>query len=451
MDRHRRNIDAFVFVAKLAVGIMVGLVLAAVAGMGWKTSLGRYLPGGRPPIRVGLLHSQTGGLEISEGSVLEAELLAIEEVNTEGGIDGRRIEPVVVDGRSDPAGFAAAASQLLQAEKVVTVFGGWTSSCRKAMIPAVEDQSGLLFFPGNYEGFERSSRVIYAGGSANQTVLPAVRWGFEALRARRFFIVGLEEVWSRSCAEGAKDAIRAAGAEVVGELFATPNGPAVAPMIEAIRQAKPDVVLNFLYGEANGTFYQAFHRAGLTAEATPTIAFGFSEDEARSFVLADVAGHYAAWNYFQSTKRPENLAFIRRFRARYGETRTISDAMVAAYNAVRIWAGTAREVESVDPDAILSNVDRQSLDAPDGIISIDSETRVAWRPCHVGRLRPDGQFEIVSSIPRPIRPVSFLGTRTVDQWRAFQEGLHERWGGRWSLDGVPPVVPARAAVTPSSN
>lgn len=447
MVRSRRNLILFSLGAVLALGG----ALATMRGLGWLVELPwqRYLPGTRPPIRLGLLHSQTGSLAISEASVLEAELLAIEETNAEGGIDGRRIVPVVADCRSDPTEFALAAGRLLDREGVVALFGGWTSECRKAMIPVVEERSGLLFFPGNYEGLEQSRRVIYTGGSANQTVLPAIRWAYDLLKARRFFIVGLEEIWSRSCAEMAKDAIRAAGAEVIGESYSAPGRPAVEAAVDAIRQSKPDVVLNFLFGPANGDFYQAFRRAGLTAEATPTIAFGFSEDEARRFVLADLVGHHAGWNYFQSLDRAENLDFTRKFRARYGETRTIGDSMVAAYNAVRIWAQTAREVDAVDAEAVLNSLDRQSLDAPDGIVTIDSETRVAWRPCHVGRLRSEGQFEIIYSIPRPVRPVLYLATRPVDRWRAFQTDLQSRWGGRWSQESSTGVVSPSPVRPPS--
>ena len=193
------------------------------------------------------------------------------------------------------------------------------------------------------------------------------------------------------------------------------------------------MVLNFLFGDANPTFYAAFQRAGFSAATLPVVAFGFSEDESRLFVPGDVVGHYAAWNYFQSIPRPESREFVRRFRAKYGEGRMVGDAMVAAYNGVHFWAQAAREAETADPTAVIAALDRQSRDAPDGIISIDPATRSAWRPFHVARLRPDGlQFEVVWSIPRPIRPVTFVGTRPADDWRAFQADLRKRWGGGWA-------------------
>ena len=419
----------WVFAGAALVAALIGAGAAYLAGWRVASALA-LLRGSGPPIRLGLLHSQTGLLSISEKSLLDAEILAIDEINAAGGVDGRRLAWVAPDCRSDPGAFADQARRRVEQEGVAALFGAWTSECRKAILPVVEGRSGLLFFPGNFEGIERSPRVVYAGGAANQSVLPAVRWAFDSLKARRFFVVGVEEVWSRTSAEMAKDAARCAGAEVVGEHYLASASAGVEEGIEAIRRAKPDVVLNFLFGDANPTFYAALREAKFTADALPVVAFGFSEDESRLFRPGDVVGHYAAWNYFQSVPRPENQEFVRRFRAKYGEGRMVGDAMVAAYNGVRFWAQAAREAGTVDATAVLAALDRQSMDAPDGIVTVDPSTRATWRPFHVARLRPDGlQFEVVWSIPRSIRPVTFVATRPADEWRAFQDGLRARWGG----------------------
>jgi urea transport system substrate-binding protein len=421
-----------VFAEIVAAAALLGAGVAYLAG--WRPGpVLALLRGAGPPIRLGLLHSQSGTLAISEKSLLDAEILAIDEVNAGGGVGGRRVVWSAPDCRSDPGAFAAQAQALIEKEGAAALFGSWTSECRKALLPVVEGRPGLLFFPGNFEGIEQSPRVVYAGGAANQSILPAVRWAFDTLKSRRFFVLGVEEVWSRTSAEIAKDAARAAGGEVVGEHYLASASSGVDEAVEAIRRAKPDAVLNFLFGDANPTFYAAFRRAGFAADALPVVAFGFSEDEARRFVPGDVAGHYAAWNYFQSVPRPENQEFVRRFRAKYGDARTVGDAMVAAYNAVHFWAQAAREAGTVDAPAVIAALDRQSMDAPDGIVTIDPATRVAWRPFHVARLRPDGQqFEIVWSILRPIRPVAYVGTRPAEEWRAFQAGLRARWGGGWA-------------------
>ena len=162
------------------------------------------------------------------------------------------------------------------------------------------------------------------------------------------------------------------------------------------------------------------------------VAFNVSEDELRRFPPGDMAGHYAAWSYFQSLDRPENREFVRRFKARYGEDRVVSDSMVAAYNGVMIWAQAAEEAGTGDPKAVLEQLDRQSLDAPEGIVTIDPDSRVAWRPFYLGKARADGQFDVVWSITKPIHPVTYVATRSRAQWHALLEELKARWGGRWS-------------------
>ena len=428
------------------VGASIVLTSVVMSSFGWRsvTMLGSLLRRAEAPVRIGLLHSQTGTMAISEKSILDAEILAIEEVNAAGGVAGRQVVSSAPDCRSDPNVFATEARRLIEQEQAVALFGCWNSESRKAVIPVVNEAKSLLFFPGNFEGIEKSSRVIYTGGVANQVILPAVRWGYDAINARRFFVVGLEEVTSRCGAEIAKDAIKAAGAEVVGESYTVPLTPSVDAIVDAIRQAKPDLVLNFLFGESNLAFYAAMRRAGLGADKLPIIAFGVGEDESRRFPTADIVGQYAAWNYFQSVPRPENREFVRRFQARYGSDRVIGDAMVAAYNGIKFWAQASNEVGLGDSLAVTTNLRRQSINAPDGIITIDAESQIAWRPFHLGRLRADNQFELVYSINKPVRPVLVVGTRSAEDWTTFLDSLKTRWRGRWSA-GQSVLAPAPAS------
>lgn len=422
------------------IGLAVLIVVAVLAPsaailLGWQpvALLASLLGGGERTVRIGLLHSKTGFLRISEESLLDAEVLAIEEINAAGGVANHRIVWSAPDCQSDPTVFATQARRLIEQEEAVALFGSWSSECRKAILPILDERNSLLFFPGNFEGIEQSKRVVYTGGAANQTVLPAVRWAFDTLKARRFFVVGLDEVWSRCCGEIAKDAIQAAGATTVGEFHSPSLATNIDAIIEAIRQAKPDVVLNFLSGGSNGAFYASIRPAGFTPEKLPVIAFGFSEDESRRFHPADVEGQYAAWNYFQSSNRPENRDFVRRFRARFGAERSVGDAMVAAYNGVKFWAQAVREVGTTDVTSVTNILNRQSMDAADGIVTIDTDSQAVWRPFHLGRVRPGGeQFEVVWSILKPIRPVRYVGTRTAEQWQALLDGFKTQWRGRWS-------------------
>ena len=243
--------------------------------------------------------------------------------------------------------------------------------------------------------------------------------------------------------------MKCAGAELVGENFMSMLNPGIDSAIEAIRQAKPDVILNFLVGDSNPAFYSAYRRAGFTPDQTPTIGFGFSEDESRRFVSANIVGQYCAWNYFQSIDRPENLEFVRKFRRRFGESRLIGDSMIAAYNSIHFWAKAANEVGTAAPTAVLGGIARQSRDAPDGIITVDAATHTAWRPFHVARVQPDGQLVVVWSLLKPIRPLNFIATRSTADWIAFSTSLKTRWQGHWAAPaGLTMTTPSANATTP---
>lgn len=426
----------------VSVGAAFAYAVAIAVGFATVPAFESLLASARPPIVVGLLHSKTGPMAISETSLIDAEVLALEEINAEGGVAGRRLTWFIRDGRSDASVFASEARRLIETDKAGVLFGCYTAESRKAVKAVVEERGSLLLIPSNFEGMEDPTRVIYGGGSSNQSVIPAVRWCFDALKSRRFFVIGTEELWSRCASEIAKDAVKAVGAEVAGEAYLPLAGGEVDQAVEAIRASKADVVLNLMVGDSNLPYYAAIRRAGLTPATVPTVAFGFSEDELRRFPAGDVTGHYAACNYFQSVDRSENREFVRKFKARYGQDRVTSDPIVAAYDLVKLWAQTAREVETDEALVVIDHIGRQSLDAPEGIITIDAESLVAWRPFHVGRARADGQFDIVWSLTKPIHPLNYVGTRPVSEWRAFVDGLQARWGGRWSTAGGPTPAPA---------
>ncbi len=425
----------------------VGAIAAAaacyvlIAGQGDRVlaSAEGLLAAARPPIVVGILYSQAGPMAISERSLIDAEVLALEEVNLRGGIDGRPVRWAIGDGRSDPSTFAAEARRLIEAEKVCVIFGCYTADDRKAVRAVVEQHGSILFLAANFEGMEPSARVIHAGGSANQSVGPSVRWAVDTLKARRFYLAGSDELWSRSALEIARDAVKASGGEVVGESFLPVGGSDVGPMVEAIRASRADAILGAIVGDSNVPFYRELRRAGLTPDKVPVISYSVGEDEVRAMAPGDVAGHYSAWNYFQSLDRDENRAFVRRFRGKYGESRVTGDAIVAAYDGVMLWAQAANEAGTVAPRTVFDYLGRQSLNAPDGIISIDSATRIVWRPFHVGRARADGQFDIVWSIDKPIHPLLYTPTRTRAQWRAFVAGIRGRPAPAGGSTGPPPA------------
>jgi urea ABC transporter urea binding protein len=387
-----------------------------------------------PPIRVGLLHSKSGPTEISERSMIDAEILAIEEINEKGFL-GRLIKPVIGDGKSDWPTFGREAERLIEEEKVSVIFGCWTSASRKSVKPVVEQKSHLLIYPMAYEGLEQSPNIIYTGAAPNQQVVPALSWCHSKLKARKFFLVGSDYVWPHCVNEIAKDQLKALGAECVGESYILFGSSDVGPSVAAIRKANPDVIISTVVGTSNKPFYQQLRTAGVLPERTPVISFSIAEDELRKLPLPVMVGDYAAWDYFQSIDRHENKEFIQRFRRKYGADRVTSDVIEAAYNSVWLWARAVHEAGSADVPDVIRAMRRQSLNAPEGIVTVDEETQHTWRPVYIGRIRSDGQFDLVWSSEKPIRPIPYPRSRSREEWNSFLENLYQTWGG-WANPGT---------------
>jgi urea transport system substrate-binding protein len=403
-------------------------ILAILAG-GWLAFDSLLVD--RRPIVVGILHSQTGPMAISEQSMIDAEVLALEQLNRSGGLLGRPIRWVIADGGSDWNTFAREADRLIRDEKVSVIVGCWTSACRKGVLPVVEAADHLLFYPMAYEGMEQSPNIFYTGAAPNQQIIPAVQWCHETLGARKFFLVGSDYIWPRCVNAIIKDQLVSLGAELVGEAYVPFGSTDVAATATAIAAAKPDVILSSVPGDSALPLARAIRASGLDPATTPIMTFAIGENELRGEAAADMAGHYAAWNYFQSVDRPANQAFVRAFQQRYGIDRTTSDVMVAAYNSVLLWAQAVREAGTTEIRQVRASLRHQSLDAPEGIIAIDPETQHTWRPVFIGRIRTDGQVDIVWSSHSAVRPVPFPLSRSRLDWEEFVSDLYRRWGGRW--------------------
>jgi len=397
----------------------------------------------RRPIVVGLLHSQTGPMAVSERSMIDAEVMALEEINRSGGILGRQVRWVIADGASDGPTFARQAESLIRDHAVSVIFGCWTSASRKSVLPIVESHDHLLVYPMAYEGLESSANVIYTGAAPNQQITPAVQWCHATLGARRFFLVGSDYIWPHCVNRIAADQLAGLDAELVGEEY-LPFGSTDADALAArIAAAKPDVILSTVVGDSARPFARAVRAAGLSAQATPIVTFAVAENELRGPAAADMAGDYAAWNYFQSLDRPENQAFVRAFKARYGGDRTTSDVTVASYNGVRLWAQAVREAETADVRPVRNTMRHQSMNAPEGIIAIDPDTQHTWRPVFIGRIRADGQFDVVWTSRTAVRPVPFPISRSRTEWETLVADLHRSWGGQWGRQVAAPTEAAR--------
>jgi urea transport system substrate-binding protein len=410
-----------VAIFSLAVaGTLLGLLLRA--GISWWAE---------PPLSVGLLHSQTGSQEVSEQPMVDAEILALEEINARGGLLGRPVKWVVADGRSDWRTFAQEAERLIEQAKVEVLFGCWTSASRKSVRPIVERHNHLLFYPNAYEGLEQSPNIIYTGAAPNQHIIPTIKWTYDHLKARKYFLAASDHIWPRCVNAIVGDCVHSLGAKVVGEEYLLVGSLEVDELISKIRRLAPDVVISTLAPETNTPFYQKLKAGDLGPERLPVVAFGVSERELQRLPVGDMVGDYSSWSYFQSIDRPENREFVQKFRTRYGSDRVVSDATATAYASVWLWAQAVEEGETSDVATVRRQVAHQSLNAPEGVISIDAETQHAWRSVSIGRVRPDGQFDIVWTSAAPVRPIPFPTSRTRGEWEAFLNGLVQRWDGNW--------------------
>lgn len=421
--------------ASLGAGLGAGLGLG-LTGCRWPGTSG-------PPIRVGVLHSLTGTMAISERAVVDGTLLGIDEINQAGGLLGRRVEAVVVDGRSDAEEFERQAKILIEEkekkeekkeekeEYVSVLFGCWTSSSRKRVKTVVEERDSLLFYPASYEGLETSPNIVYTGAAPNQQLAPAVAWSLEHL-GRRCFLVGSDYVYPRAAHAIIRDYWSALGGEVVGEEYLPLGSARVHPVIEMIRERKPDLIFNAISGDTNVSFFRSLRAAGISSQGTPTMSLGLAEEELRALDASDLVGDYAAHSYFQSLDSAENERFVRSFQRRYGSDRVTSDPIEAGYISTKLWAQAVTQAGTDQAPAVRQAIARQSLAAPEGMVYVDPETQHTWKSVHIGRVRMDGQFEVVWSSTKPVRPVPYPITRTRAAWAAFLDVLYQGWDQQWS-------------------
>ncbi len=423
---------------------LIGIVLAVaiLAAGAWYAS--GWWRGSAAPIVVGILHSRTGPMAISESSMIDAEVLALEQINARGGLLGRPVQWVVADGESDWPTYARKARQLIQENKVAVIFGCWTSASRKTVKPVIEQEDHLLVYPMAYEGLEISRNIVYTGAAPNQQIIPVVKWSYDNLKARRFFLVGSDYIWPHSVNEIIKDQLKALKAELAGEEYIFFGSSKAKGVVERIKKANPDVILSAVVGDSNLAFYKELADAGIRPEKMPVISFSIAEDELRKLPPQHTAGHYAAWDYFQSIDRPENRAFVQAFKDRYGSDRVTMDVIAASYNSVRLWAQAVEEAHSADVKFARDAMLHQSLDAPEGVISVDPATHHTWRPVYIARARADGQFDIVWTSQKPIRPVPYPMTRTRAEWDSYLDNLYRGWRNTWA-NPVDQTAPATSS------
>lgn len=358
-------------------------------------------------VQVGILHSLSGTMAISEVSLRDAELMAIEEINAAGGVLGKQIEPIVEDGASDWPTFAEKARKLLQQDKVATIFGGWTSASRKAMLPVVEQNNGLLWYPVQYEGMEQSPNIFYTGATTNQQIVPAIDWMLEN-QGKDIFLVGSDYVFPRTANKIVNAQLKAKGGTVVAEEYTPLGHTDYNTIISKIKAEKPDAIFNTLNGDSNVAFFKQLKDAGITPEDIPVMSVSVAEEEIRGIGTDVLEGHYAAWNYYQTTDTPENKTFVENYKAKYGEDRVTGDPIEAAYIAVYLWKEAVEKAGSFEVDKVKEASDGIEFKAPGGVVKIDGETQHIYKTVRIGEVQADGLFKEVWNSGEQVKPDPYL-------------------------------------------
>jgi urea transport system substrate-binding protein len=377
-------------------------VLGAASG----ASLIPSLASAQETVKLGLLHSLSGTIAIAEASLVDAEKLAIEEINAAGGVLGRKIEAVIEDGASENPVFAEKARKLLERDNVAAIVGCYTSASRKAVLPALSRAKGLLFYPTYYEGQEQDKHVVYTSQEATQSVVAAVEW-LAREKGKTFFLVGSDYIYPRTCNKIAKPTIARLGGQVLGEEYAPLGHTEFSSIINKIKAAKPDCIYSTVVGGSNVAFYKQLRAAGLDGSKQVLLSTVVSENEIDGIGKENAVGYYACMGYFQSIKGATNDRFVKAFKAKYGQDRVIGDPMQVAYNCVHLWKQSVEKAKSFDPAKVLAASASIELDAPAGKVRVHDKNQHVWKKVRVGKARPDGQFDIVWESPSLIEPNPF--------------------------------------------
>lgn len=362
-------------------------------------------------VKVGVLHSLTGTMAISETDCKNATMLAIEEINAAGGVLGKQIEAVIEDGASDWPTFTEKATKLIGQDGVKSVFGCWTSSSRKAVLPVFESKNSLLFYPVQYEGMEASKNVIYTGAAPNQQILPAVDYMIQEGK-KKFFLVGSDYVFPRTANKIIKAKLKAQGFEIVGEEYAPLGHTDFTSIAQKIKSSGADAVLNTVNGDSNIGFFKQLKSLGLSAPEVTCMSFSIAEVELKGIGVDIMEGQLTAWNYFMTYESEANTKFIKAYQAKYGADKVTDDPIEAAYFGVYLWAEAVKKANSFEPDAVQQAISKVSFSAPEGVVSIDPVTNHTIKNFMIGRANADGQFDILYQSPKMIHPDPFPSIAT---------------------------------------
>ncbi len=358
-------------------------------------------------VKIGFLNSLSGTMAISEQTVRDALDLAAKEINAAGGVLGKQLTIVGEDGQSEPTVFAEKAEKLIKSDCVAAVFGGWTSSSRKAMLPVFEDNESLLFYPVQYEGLEASPNIFYTGATTNQQIIPAMDYLKEE-GVTKVFLVGSDYVFPRTANKEILAYAGANGIEVVGEEYAPLGHTDFSTIVTKLKGSGAQAVFNTLNGDSNVAFFKEYKNVGLTAETVPVVSVSIAEEEVGGIGVDNIVGQLTAWNYYQTVDSPENEKFVAAFKAEYGDERVTSDPMEAAYTSLYLWKGMVEKAKSFAVADVQAAADGVTFEAPEGTVTVNGDNHHIAKTALIGKIDADGLIYPVWESDGPIEPDPFL-------------------------------------------
>lgn len=360
-------------------------------------------------IKIGFVNSLSGTMAISETTVNKSLHMAADEINAAGGVLGKQLKVVDQDGKSEPAVFAEKARSLIEKECVAAVFGGWTSSSRKAMLPVFEADNALLFYPLQYEGMESSSNIFYSGAAPNQQIVPALDY-LKEQGHKKLFLVGSDYVFPQTANRVVNAYAEGNGMEVVGEEYTPMGSTDFTTIVNKLKSSGADAVVNTLNGDSNVAFFKEYKASGLTADQVPVISMSIAEEEISAIGLDNVKGQLTAWNYYQTLDSSENQKFVKNFKAKYGASKPTSDPMESAYTSLYLWKAMVEKAKSFDVDKVKAAADGVTFNAPEGKVTVDGENHHIYKTSYIGRIEDDLLIHTVWQSDGPIAPDPYLKT-----------------------------------------
>jgi len=381
-----------------------GRLRAALAAFGLVAALTATQARAEDTIKIGVLHSLSGTMAISETTLKDTVLMMVDDINKKGGLLGKKVEAVVVDPASNWPLFAEKARELLTKDKVAAVFGCWTSVSRKSVLPVFEELNGLLFYPVQYEGEESSNNVFYTGAAPNQQAIPAVEYlmSAEGGNVKRWVLEGTDYVYPRTTNKILEAFLKSKGVAPEDiKINYTPFGfsdwqTEVAAIKSFASAGKKTAVVSTINGDANVPFYKELANAGIKASDIPVVAFSVGEEELAGIDTKNLVGHLAAWNYFESVKNPTNEAFIKQWHEYIkNPKRVTNDPMEATYIGFKMWTHAVEQAGTTDVNAVRQAMYGQKVKSPSGFDIVMNTNHHLSKPVMIGEIRPDGQFDVV--------------------------------------------------------